>query len=122
MNLDLFGVAALFWGLALLLAASCRSAVASRAALALGIVVALAGCAASALKDSRAAIFLGAILVRFRIDPAAAWLLGWGLVAALATIYAGTPAHRARVSGRAARLCLCWARSGSRVGKMGCLF
>ena len=56
MSLDLFGVAALFWGLALLLAASCRSAVASRAALALGIVVALAGCAASALNDSRAAV------------------------------------------------------------------
>ena len=100
MSLDLFGVAALFWGLALLLAASCRSAVASRAALALGIVVALAGCAASALNDSRAAVplfFSGAILVRFRIDPAAAWLLGWGLVAALATIYAGTPAHRPRL-------------------------
>ena len=100
MSLDLFCVAALFWGLALLFAASCRSQSASHGALALGIVAALGGCLAGAFSahSTTASLFTsGAIFVRFRIDPAAAWLLGWGLVAALAAVCAGTPAHRPRL-------------------------
>ena len=100
MSLDLFGIAALLWGLALLLAASCRPPSASRGALALGIVAALGGCLAGAFIDhpTTASLFTsGALFVRFRIDPAAAWLLGWGLVAALAAVCAGTPAHRPRL-------------------------
>jgi formate hydrogenlyase subunit 3/multisubunit Na+/H+ antiporter MnhD subunit len=100
MGLDLFRIAALFWGLALLLAASRRSQSASRGALACGIIAALGGCLACALVDHHTPASLvtsGAILVRFRIDPAAAWLLGWGLVAALAAVCAGVPAHRPRL-------------------------
>ncbi len=100
MSLDLFGAAAIFWGLAMLLAAACRQAGAARAALALGIVSALGGCLASLLGGGAAAARLfasGDTLVRFRVDPAAAWLLGWGLAAALAAVAAGTPARRPRV-------------------------
>ena len=100
MGLDLFRIAALFWGLALLLAASRRSQSASRGALACGIIAALGGCLACALIDHHTPASLltsGAILVRFRIDPAAAWLLGWGIVAALAAVCAGVPAHRPRL-------------------------
>ena len=92
MELDLLGVAALLWIAAAIIGVATERPVLGRMLLALGITVALIGLMVAVFhpEPKTETLFLSADLaVGFRLNPAAVWLLAWGLVPALMAVIIG---------------------------------
>ena len=110
MNLELLGLAALVWVAAAITSISFGPPLLGRALLGLGIGLALIGLTVGLFDPGATTrdLFLSAnIVVGFHLNPAAIWLLAWGLVPALITVTTGPPPSQhpgAWVSGAA--LCL----------------
>ncbi len=94
MELDLLGVAALLWIAAAIIGISTERPFLGRLLLALGISAALIGLIVAVFhpEPKTGTLFRSANLaVGFHLNPAAVWLLAWGLVPALMAVITGPP-------------------------------
>jgi hydrogenase-4 component B len=97
LSADLIAAAAVLWALAALLSLLVRIPRVTRVLLALGCVVAVAGCLVAlpqALGGVSLRISLASQAVIFALPPAALWLFGFGLVPAAFACWLGSPLGR----------------------------